>query len=106
MYIKTMKGKKTTYKPYDEPPLILSDDLTEEQLVSCIGGLAILAINGYQKLVPDHKRVSKKIQKVKDSVLEMYAGCGADISEEHIDFICNAWDQTMKRLADTEQNHD
>jgi len=99
LYEKKMIGKKTTYIPHIEPALVLSDDMTEEQLVSCIGGLAILAIHGYQSLVPEHKRVAKKIQTVKDKVLEMYSGCGADISQEHIDFVCKAWDGTMRKLA-------
>lgn len=99
LYEKKMIGKKITYVPYVEPPLILSDDMTEEQLVSCIGGLAILAIHGYQNLVPEHKRVAKKVQKVKDSVLAMYQDCGAHIDEEHIDHVVEAWNQVMKKLA-------
>jgi hypothetical protein len=99
LYEKKMIGKKTTYIPYVEPSLILSDDMTEEQLVSCIGGIAILAIHGYQNLVPEHKRVAKKVQKVKDSVLAMYQDCGAHIDQDHIDFVCAAWDGTMKKLA-------
>lgn len=99
LFKRIMVGKKVTYQPYTPPPLQLSDDMTEAQLVSCVGGLAVLAINGYQCLVPKHKRVATKIQVVKDKVLEMYKGTGAEISHEHIDFVCQAWDGTMRKLA-------
>jgi hypothetical protein len=90
---------RVTYQPYTTPPIQLSDDMTEEQLVSAVGSLAVMAIHGYQQLVPEHKRVARKADKVKQAVLDMYAGCGSAIDDEILDFVSAAWDGTMRKLA-------
>ena len=102
LYVKTMVGKSVRYVPYVEPPLMLPDDMTEGQIVSAVGGLSILTIHGYQTLLPEHKRIAKKVQKVKDAVLEMFAGTGQHIDQEIIDFVTKAWDGTMRKLAGAE----
>lgn len=99
LFERVMKGKRVTYRAYVEPPTQLSDEITEAQLISAVGSLAVMAIHGYQTLIPEHKRVAKKAQKVKDSVLEMYAGCGAYIDNEILDFVSAAWNGTMRKLA-------
>jgi hypothetical protein len=99
LYEKVMIGKRVSYRAHVPPPLNLPDDMTEGQIVSAVGGLAILTIHGYQTLLPEHKRISKKVQKVKDAVLDMYQGTGQHIDQEIIDHVCAAWDGTMRKLA-------
>jgi hypothetical protein len=100
LYTRTVSpGGRASYQPYTQPPIQLSDDMTEEQLISAVGSLAVMAIHGYQALLPEHKRVAKKAQKVRDAVLDMYAGCGAAIDDEILDFVGAAWGGTMRKLA-------
>lgn len=91
-------------KPESPLPQGFSFDMTEGQIISAIGFLAVAAISGYQNLVPAHKLVFRKIQPVKDAVLEMYRGTGQHIDEEMIAFVAAAWDGTMRRL-DGEGEH-
>lgn len=79
--------------------MALSDEMTGGQLVTAVGTLAVKAIHGYHVLLPEHKRVAKKVEKVKAAVLEMYKETGAHIEDEIIDFVSAAWDGTMRKLA-------
>ncbi len=98
----TSPAGKVSYKlhvPVPSPSHALNLDMTEGQIVSAIGGLAVIAIHGYQQMLPEHKLIARKVQKVKDAVLEMYQGTGQHIDEETIEFVCAAWDGTMRALS-------
>ena len=99
----TSEKGKVSYKLHVPTPVVsphaLNMDMTEGQIVSAIGGLAVIAIHGYQQMLPEHKLIARKVQKVKDAVLEMYKGTGQHIDEETIEFVCAAWDGTMRALS-------
>jgi hypothetical protein len=105
LYERTISPKgKVTYVPVTLPEEKscfdkgLDLNMTEGQLVSAIGGLAVIVLHGYQNMLPDHKLVHRKAQKVKDAVLELFSGTGQKIDDDTITFCCQAWDHTMKLL--------
>lgn len=100
----TSASGKVTYKPYvptiaEEPSCKLSDSMTEGEIVTAVGGLAVMAIHGYKVLMPEHKMVARKVSAVEAAVLSMFKDTGSYIDTDVIDHIISAWDQTMQRLS-------
>ena len=99
LYVKlTSPAGKVSYKPYVAPPTRLSDGMTEGEIISAVGGLAVCAMHGYHAMLPPHKFVAKRVEKVKAAVLEMFKGTGAQIDDAVITHVCNVWDSVMLML--------
>jgi len=100
----TSPSGRVSYKPVSvphAPPVRQPHSLTmtEGQIVSAVGGLAVMAIHGYQTMLPKHKLISRKVQAVNDSVLEMFRGTGQPIDEDMVDFISGVWNATMEQVC-------
>jgi hypothetical protein len=97
-YTKVMQGKKTTYKPVEAtPPAVLN--LTEPECLTAAGALGVTLLLIFERNIPAHKMVARKIQAVKAAVLDLYAGTGEPINDDIANLIFEAWDGTMKRLS-------
>ena len=101
LYRKVMKGKRTTYEPYTPPVLsaALNDDMSAREIISAVGSLAVLAINGYYEMLPEKSYVSNRVRSVRESVLKMFAGTGAKIDDDTINHVTNTWNKTMWALS-------
>ena len=101
LYRKVMKGKRTTYEPYTPPVLsaALNDDMSAGEIISAVGSLAVLAINGYYEMLPEKSYVSNRVRSVRESVLKMFAGTGAKIDDDTINHVTNTWNKTMWALS-------
>ena len=96
-----MKGKRTTYEPYTPPVLsaALNDDMSVREIISAVGSLAVLAINGYYEMLPEKSYVSNRVRSVREAVLKMFRDTGAKIDDDTINHVTNTWNQTMWALS-------
>ena len=101
LYRKVMKGKRTTYEPYTPPVLsaALNDDMSAGEIISAVGSLAVLAINGYYEMLPEKSYVANRVKSVRDAVLKLYKDTGAKIDDDTINHVTNTWNQTMWALS-------
>lgn len=101
LYRKVMKGKRTTYEPYTPPVLsaALNDDMSVREIISAVGSLAVLAINGYYEMLPEKSYVSNRVKAVRDAVLKLYKDTGAKIDDDTINHVTTTWNQTMWALS-------
>lgn len=49
----------------------------------------------YERHFPPHKRIARKVEAVKESVLQLYQGTGAQVDEDMADWVCRNWDLAM-----------
>ena len=101
LYRKVMNGKRTTYEPYTPPVLsaALNDDMSVREIISAVGSLAVLAINGYYEMLPEKSYVANRVKSVRDAVLKLYKDTGAKIDDDTINHVTNTWNQTMWALS-------
>lgn len=101
LYRKVMKGKRTTYEPHTPPVLsaALNDDMSVREIISAVGSLAVLAINGYYEMLPEKSYVANRVKAVRESVLRLYKETGAKIDDDTINHVTNTWNQTMWALS-------
>ena len=101
LYRKVMRGKRTTYEPYTPPVLsaALNDDMSVREIISAVGSLAVLAINGYYEMLPEKSYVADRVKSVRDAVLKLYKDTGAKIDNDTINHVTNTWNQTMWALS-------
>ena len=101
LYRKVMKGKRTTYEPYTPPTLsaALNDDMSVREIISAVGSLAVLAINGYYEMLPEKSYVANRVKSVRDAVLKLYKDTGAKIDDDTINHVTTTWNKTMWALS-------
>jgi hypothetical protein len=99
LYKKEMKGKRVTYTPVvdDSQPTIIN--LTDAQCLTAAGSLGLTLLCLFERHIPPHKRVAKKIKAVEQAILQLYHGTGEDIDPELADQFCRAWDRAMLEMA-------
>lgn len=97
LYKKVMKGKRTTYEPYTPPVLsaALNDDMSVREIISAVGSLAVLAINGYHMMLPPGICSANRVKGVREAVLKMFKDTGTKIDDDTINHVTNTWNQTM-----------
>jgi hypothetical protein len=98
LYKKVMKGKRTTYELVvdDSPDTVLT--FTEGQCLTAAGALGVTLLTIFERNIPPHKRIARKIQTVKDSVLDLYAGTGEPIQDDIANLIFKTWDKVMREM--------
>ena len=101
LYRKVMKGKRTTYELYTPPILsaALNDDMSAREIISAVGSLAVLAINGYYEMLPEKSYVANRVKSVRDAVLKLYKDTGAKIDDDTINHVTTTWNKTMWALS-------
>jgi hypothetical protein len=93
-------GGKVSYQPVtaaEETKTVLN--LSEPQCLTAAGALGVTLLMIFERNIPSHKLVARKIAAVKAAVLDLYKGTGEAIDDETADLIFKAWDGTMKSLA-------
>lgn len=101
LYEKVMVGKKTTYVPVPLQSAKLDEGMTQAEIVTAVASLAVLAINGYQQMLPPKSCSVNRINSVQESVLRMFKDTGCRLDNKIVAHVCSVWDQTMQRLDGT-----
>lgn len=105
-YQKVTKGKSVRYEPIelDTPgsgPTTYYN-LTDKQALTAAGSLGVVLLSLFQRHIPPHKVVARKIVAVEAAILDLYKGTGQEIDDEVADAICRAWDKAMQLISSEE----
>ena len=87
LYKREMKGKRVTYTPVvpvDETITVVN--LTDKQCLSAAGALGATLLHLFERHVPPHKRVARKIKAVEQAILELYHGTGEPLDLDVADY--------------------
>lgn len=94
----TSPDGKVSYKPIkEESPQIVN--MSDKEMLTVAGALGITLLMVYERVIPPHKRIARKIDAVKSAVCDLYAGAGEPVDEETIEYFCRAWDKTMRMMS-------
>jgi Holliday junction resolvase RusA-like endonuclease len=99
LYRKVMKGKRTTYELYVEQPKKTVVEFTESQCLTVAASLGVTLLIIFERVIPPHKRIARKINNVQNAILDLFYGTGAKLDDDVADLIFKTWDQTMKKIA-------
>lgn len=106
LYQKVAHGKSHRYKPVelDTPGAgpVMYYNLNEKQALTAAGSLGVVLLSLFERHVPPHKLVARKIVAVEKAILDLYKGTGQEIDDEVADAICRAWDKAMNLIASEE----
>lgn len=106
LYQKVAHGKSHRYEPVelDTPGNGPVDyyNLNEKQALTAAGSLGVVLLTLFERHVPPHKLVARKIAAVEKAILDLYKGTGQEIDDEVADAICRAWDKAMNLIASEE----
>lgn len=73
--------------------------LNEIQCLTAAASLGITLLMLFQKHMPEHKKVAKKIKVVEEAITDLYCGTGQNIDMEVAEHFLNAWDLTMMEMT-------
>lgn len=103
LYQKIAHGKSFRYEPVelDTPGTgpVTHYNLNERQALTAAGSLGVILLSLFERHVPPHKLVARKITAVEKAILDLYKGTGQEIDDEVADAICRAWDKAMNLIA-------
>lgn len=93
-------GGKVSYVEYvappEEPTVI---EMTDEQMLTVAGALGTTLLCLYERVLPPHKRIVRKVEALKKEVLNLYQGAGHKVDNVTADWFCKAWDRTMRSMT-------
>lgn len=97
LYRKVIKGKRVTYEPVapdQEEPTVY--DLTDGQALTAAGALGVTLLCLFERFIPPHKRIARKIRAVTNAILDLYSGNGHPIDQDVQEWVCKSWELAMK----------
>lgn len=99
LYRKEQHGKAVRYVPVaaEETGPVLT--YTDAQCLTVAGTLGTVLLTIFERNIPPHKRVARKINAVQAAILDLYAGTGAKIDDELAEQVFTTWDRTMREMA-------
>lgn len=100
LYEKHQTGSRVRYVPHvpiEETPTII--EMSDKQMLTVAGALGITLLTLYERVLPPHKRVARKVEKVKDSVVDLFQSAGDPVDVETMEWLANAWDSTMRSMT-------
>lgn len=93
----TSPGGKVSYRPFtpvkEEPTVI---EMTDTQMLTCAAALGVTLLTLYERCLPPHKRIARKVKAVEDAVISLYAGVGEKVDHETLEWFAKMWDSTMR----------
>ena len=98
LYEKIVTGKRVSYKPWVEPEGRILE-FTDEQCVTLAGALGVTLLATFERNMPPHKLVARRVRAVERAILELYQGTGATLDPEMAELVCKTWDKTMRELS-------
>lgn len=95
LYKKTTQGGRVRYVPHVEE-VTRTIELTDAQALTAAGALGVTLLGLFERFIPPHKRIARKIKAVENAVLDLFQGTGHPIDEETSRWLCESWDRAMK----------
>lgn len=98
LYIKVMKGKKTTYQEYN--PHVPCPELEDKQILTLMSTLVVALIMHYENKFPAHARLGRQLNKVKESVIDLAALNKEPLDETYIQAGARAWEGAIEKVQE------
>lgn len=94
-----VEGKRVRYVPVvPEPELQTVLQFSDAQCITAAGALGMTLLMVFERNLPPHKKVARKIKAVESAILDLFHGTGESIDPEIADLFCKTWDRTMLAL--------
>lgn len=74
--------------------------LTDEQAVTIAGTLGISLLINYQRLMPPHKLVARKVKAVENAIVDLFRSTGQQVDTEVLKHILKCWDEAVLAAGD------
>lgn len=104
LYRRVQKGKTCRYELVTEQPEpVTTVTFTDEQCITAAGALGVVLMMVFERIIPPHKLVARKIKAVEAAILDLYRGTGQALDEDVAEQMCRTWDQTMKIMSGDEK---
>lgn len=98
LYEKVITGKRTSYRPWVEPEGRVLE-FSDLQCVTLAGALGVTLLNTFERNMPPHRIIARKVKAVEKAILDLYQSTGAEIDREMAELVCQTWDKTMRELS-------
>jgi hypothetical protein len=100
IYRKVVNGARVRYVPYlepEQPKTVI--EFTEGQCLTAAGALGTMLLMVFERNIPPHKRVARKINAVQSAILDLFKGTGEPIHDDIAELMAKTWDRVMKELS-------
>lgn len=98
LYVKVMKGKRTTYQEYN--PYVPCPELENKVVLTLMSTLVIALMMNYEKNYPEHSRLKRQLDKVKEAVIDLAALNNEPLEEAYIQAGARAWEGAIERIQE------
>lgn len=100
LYEKITVGKTTRYKEYVPPPEpVTYIQFTEGQCITAAGALGLVLMNVFERNIPPHKKVARKIKAVEEAITDLYRNTGQAIDRDIAELMIGTWDRVILELT-------
>ena len=72
-----------------------TQSLTDKQAITIAGTLGITLLMNYQRLMPPHKLVARKVKAVENAVTDLFRSTGHPVNVETMKYILGCWDKAV-----------
>lgn len=106
LYTKTTTpGGKVKYEPY-QPPCdnepMTTITFNDAECLTAAGTLGCVLLGLFERHIPPHKLVARKIKAVETAILDLHRNTGHRIDPEINQLILKTWDRTMLAVSQGE----
>jgi hypothetical protein len=101
LYRKTMQGGRVRYIPVVEPEEEIIDyKLSDEQSVTVAGTLGTTLLCIFERFLPPHKRVMRKIAAVEGAIYDLFESNSKEINHEVSQWVVDCWNKAVTLAAE------
>ena len=69
--------------------------LTDKQAITIAGTLGITLLMNFEKHIPPHKRVARKIKAVETALIDLFTQTGEPVNEAILKWTLDCWDRAV-----------
>ena len=99
LYVKEMKGKRTTYVPYVAPDNSMHE-IEHEQMITLLTTLTISMLMSIEAQLPSHARVAREIKNVEQAVIKLAKLNAKPLDDVLINIGCVAWNRAITSMQE------
>ena len=85
------------YQPATTPDIEL--EFTDAQCLTLAGSLGAVLLMTFERNIPPHKLVARKVKALENAVLDVFKSTGDKVDPEIMELAFSVWDKTMKQMA-------
>lgn len=97
LYEKVITGKRTSYKPFT-PPQILVDDVDQSEMITLLTSLTISTLMTVEKQFPHHARLPREIKNVEGAIVRLAKLNASPLDDYLVKVGVTAWNDAIKSI--------